>query len=90
MKVNGKRLWEIVTDHSIGCGRDNLVETLASSLTKVLDKNNIESLVKYSEYRVEIEVFSFSDMTTVVNTLNNLMDEKKYKLTGIKVTTSTY
>ena len=90
MRVNGKRVWEISTDHSIGMGRDNHAETLATNLTKVLDEHNIENLVKYSDYRVEVEVFTFNDMCTVVNTLNNLMTDKKYKLTGIKVLTSTY
>jgi hypothetical protein len=90
MKVNGKRIWEISTDHSIGMGRENHAETLATKLGSVLDKNNIKNIVKYSDYRVEVEVFDFSDMCAVVNTLNNLLEEKKYKLTGIKVISTTY
>lgn len=90
MKVNGKRIWEVSTDHSIGLGKENNVESLAERLGKVLDENNIDHLVKYSDYRLEVEVFNFEDMCSVVKTLDTLMEQKKYKLTGIKVSTSTY
>lgn len=90
MKHNGKRVWQVTTDHSIGIGKENHVENLAMKLQKVLDENHIENNVKYSSYRVEIEVFTFDDMCSVSRTLSTLLDEDKYKLTGIKVETSKY
>lgn len=90
MKVNGNRVWTITTDHSIGLGGERKTETLANELTKVLDKNNIKNLVKYSDYRVTVEVFDFSSMCTVAKTIDTLMEKGEYKLTGIEIKTSTY
>ena len=90
MKVNGNRVWTITTDHSIGLGGERKTETLAQELTKVLDANNIKTLVKYSEYRVTVEVFAFTDMCTVAKTIDSLMEKGEYKLTGIEIKTSTY
>lgn len=89
MMMNGKRVWTIVTDHSIGLS-ERKTEALAAELTRVLDEHNIENVVKYSDYRVNVEVFEFDAMATVVKTISKLMDEKKFKLTGVKIETSNY
>lgn len=90
MKHNGKRVWQITTDHSIGIGKETEVENLAMKIQNVLNEHLIDNNVKYSNYRVEIEVFSFDAMSSVTKTLSTLLDEEKYKLTGIKVETSKY
>ena len=89
MKMNGKRVWTIVTDHSIGLS-ERKTDTLASELTRVLNEHHIENIVKYSDYRVNVEVFDFDAMAIVAKTISRLMDEKKFKLTGIKIETSNY